>query len=46
MGGGGWTGGWGVDKTKLMLNSTQVEDEVEVELGNITISLSLSEARW
>ena len=28
------------------LNSTQVEDEVEVELGNITISLSLSDARW
>ena len=32
----GWLGGWVVDKTKLMLKSTQVEDVVElgVELGN------------
>ena len=33
---GGWTGGWS-DETKLMLNSTPVEVEVEVgvEIGKI-----------
>ena len=35
---GGWVGGWS-DKTKLMLNSTQVKVlvEVEVELGKMYI---------
>ena len=33
--GGGWT------KTKLMLNSTQVEVEVGVELGNIYIYICI-----
>ena len=29
-------GEWPLDYTKIMLNSTQVEDEVGVKLGNMT----------
>ena len=42
MVGGGWVGGW--TKTKLMLNSTQVEVKVEVgvELGKNKGNLCLT----